>query len=82
MGNGDGKVILREIEMFKIKRGYEELVVRVNIERIVNNEDLLCAVNVDDYFDDNAVDNKHLPGDRIGVLVADDDYDDEMITYL
>ena len=40
------------------------------------------AVNVNDYFDDNTVENKHLPVDRIGVLVADDDYVEEMITYL
>ena len=26
--------------------------------------------------------NKYLPGDRIGVLVADDNYDDELITCL
>ena len=39
--------------------------------------DRIRAVN-DDYVDNN----KHLPGDKIGVLVADDDYGDEMITYL
>ena len=43
---------------------------------------LPCTINVDDYCDDNIDNNKHLPGNKIGVLVVDDDYDDEMITYL
>ena len=75
-----------EIEMFRLNRGYEGLVERINIEindnYMVNNEDIPCGViraANDDYFDD--IENKHLPGDRIGVLVADDDYV-EMITYL
>ena len=42
-------------------------------------KDLPCAVNVDDYFDDTTVSNKHLPCDVIDVL---DVYDDEIITYL
>ena len=40
-------------------------------------KNLPCVVN-----DDNTVDNKHLPGDKIGVLLVDDDYDDELITCL
>ena len=46
--NGVGKGILRERErereMFKINRGYKELVKRLKIERMVNNKDLHCDV--------------------------------------
>ena len=62
--------------MFDVNRGYGELVERINIERIVDNENLPCDViraAVDD-------DNKHLPYDVIDIVVSD--YDDEIITYL
>ena len=49
---------------------------------MVNNKDLPCDVIRAVVNDDNAGYNKHLPGDKIGVLVAEDDYGDEMITYL
>ena len=52
---------------------------RLNIERADYMKDLHCAVNVDEYFDDTTVGNKHLPCDVIDVV---DDYDDETITYL
>ena len=78
----DYKERRREIELFKVNRGYGKLVERLKIERIVNNEDLPCDGIIAVVNDDNAVYNKHLPGDKIGVLVADDDYDDEIITYL
>ena len=59
----------RERELFKVNKCYVELVERINIERIVDNKDLLCdiirTVN-DDYIDDN----KHLPCDVIDVVVA------------
>ena len=59
----------------------QELVKRLNIERVDYMKDLPCGV-INVANDDNTVDNKHLPRDRIRVLVADDDYDDELITYL
>ena len=42
--------------------------------------EVISTVENDDYFDD--IENKHLPGDKIGVLVADVGYDKEIITYL
>ena len=73
---------MREREIFKVSRGYKELVERLEIDRIVNNEylpgDVISTVANDDYIDDN----KHLPGDKIGVIVADDDNNGEIITYL
>ena len=53
------------MEMFKLNRGYEELVKRLNIERVDYMKYLPCAITVD-YFDDNTVENKHLPVGRIG----------------
>ena len=40
-------------------------------------QDLPCAINVEEYFDDTTVGNKHLPGYVTEVV---DEYDD--ITYL
>ena len=68
----------KEVEMFKLKRGYGELVKTLNSKRINKIKDLPSAVNVDDYFDDTTVGDKHLPGVIIDVV---DEYDD-IITYL
>ena len=80
--NGVGRgIMLREREIFKINRGYEELVERLDIERIDYSKCLPCDVTsaVNDDYTDN---NKHLPGDKMGVLVTDDDNNGENITYL
>ena len=54
--------------MFKVNRGYKELVERIDVERNFDNDNLpsgviSTAVN-DDYIDDN----KDLSGDTIGVI--------------
>ena len=64
----------REREMFKVNRGYEELV-----ERLSDNEDLPCGVN-SAVNDDNAVYNEHLPDNETNV--AADENNGEIITYL
>ena len=58
---------------------YKRQVQRLNMGRVDYMKDLPCAVNVDDYFDDTTVDNKHLPCDVIDIV---DEYDDEIITCL
>ena len=57
--NGFGKVNIERV----INRGYEELVKGLKFERVNYMKDLPCAVNVDEYFDDTTVGNKHLPCD-------------------
>ena len=48
--------------MFKVNRGYEELVERLKIEKMVNNEDLPCGViSTTVVNDDNAGYNEHFP---------------------
>ena len=65
--------------MFKVNKGYEELVKRLNIERIINNEDLPCGVMSTVANDDNVVYNEHLPDNETGVV--DDENNGEIITY-
>ena len=66
----------KELEWFKINRGYGELIEKMNIKRImISNVDIPCVVVDKDYIDD-----KYVPVGRISVLVVDE-YD-ETITYL
>ena len=46
---------------------------------IANNKNLLCRVSGAVVHDNYLVEKKYLPVDKIGVLVAADYYDDEMI---
>ena len=69
----------REREIFKVNRGYKELVERLDIERIDDIEYLPCDVISTAANDDN-VDNEYLPCDENGVVA--DDNNDEIITYL
>ena len=55
----DYKESERVIEMFRLNRGYEGLVKGLKFERVNYTKDLPVAVNVDDYFDDTTVGNKH-----------------------
>ena len=69
----------KELEWFKLNRGYGELIEKMNIKRImINNVDLPCAVvnNDNDYIDDN---NIHSPVVKVSVLVTADDYSDEKL---
>ena len=68
-------------EIFKSNRGYKGLVGKLNNERIImNNRDLHYVVANVDYIEvDN---NKHLPFEKISVLVTADDYSDENINHL
>ena len=84
MWNGVGKVIIlrdREVELFKLNRGYGELIQILNRERVGRIKDLPCEVISTVVNDDYIVEKKYLPGDRMGVLVADDD-NSEVIKYL
>ena len=51
---------------------------------MVNNKDLPYEVNNtvadDDYFE--RIDNNYLPGYKMGILIADDGYNDKMVNYL
>ena len=48
----------------------------------VDIKNLPCVVMSTVTNDDYLVKNKHLPGDRIGVLVGEDNYDHEIIDYV
>ena len=71
----------KEVEMFKLKRCYGELIEKINMERISNIQylpyEVISTIVNDDYID---VD-KHLPWSRISVLVVGDNCDND-VTYL
>ena len=64
------------IELFKLKRGYRELVGMLDIERVDDIEFLPCDV-VSAARGDNNVDD--LPVYKVGLLVVDDYYNEEII---
>ena len=70
---------VRVIELFKLKRGYRELVGMVDIERVDNIEFLPCDM-VSAARGDTNVDD--LPVYKVGLLVVDDYYNEEMINDL
>ena len=57
------------IQMFTLSRSYKELKERLKFEKIDDMKDLPCKIDIDDYFDDTAVDNKHLPYDVIDIVI-------------
>ena len=67
-----------EIELFMLSRNYEELIERLEVEKINNMKYLPCKIEMDDYFDDTVVNDKHLPNDVIDIV---EEYKDK-ITYL
>ena len=78
---------MREIELFELERDYKESIERINTKITdsysVNNKDLPYEVNntvAADYLED--IDNKYLPGYKVGILIADDGYNDNMVNYL
>ena len=69
-------IIWREVELFEVNGGYEELLEKLNIQRVDNMKYLPCAVIRAAVNDDYMVEKKYLPGEKIGVLTADDYFDD------
>ncbi len=63
----------KELQWFKLNRGYGELMEKMNIKRImINNVDIPCAVLDNDYIYD-----KYVPVGRISVLVMEE-YDEKI----
>ena len=65
------------IELFRLSRDYDGLVGGINIKKnyyIINNVDLPCAVVNNVYIDD-----KHLPVERVSVLIVADNCDNDVI---
>ena len=63
--------------MFKLSRSYKELRERLKFEKIDDMKDLPYAIDIDDYFDNTTVGDKHLPCYVIDIV---DEYDN--ITYM
>ena len=50
-----------EVELFTLSRSYKELKERLELEKIYYMKCLPCEIDIDGYFDDTAVDDRHLP---------------------
>ena len=74
----------RVIELYKLNRGYKELIEMLNSKRVNKIKNLPCDENNTAVGNDDNVDNysECVPGYRTGVLIAADDDDEEMIKYL
>ena len=57
-----------EIELFRLKRSYKELIEKLELEKIDDMKYLPVVVDIDNYFDDTVVDDKHLPYDVIDIV--------------
>ena len=66
---------MREIEIFVVNRSYEMLVQSLDIER-GEKSNLHCEIEMDDYFDNTAVNDANLPDVVINVV---EEYDDRML---
>ena len=72
----DERYVDKKIELFKVSRGYDELIKRLDMERVIDNKYLPCEI-VSTANDDKVDDVDYLPCDETGTTV--DNNNDEIV---